>query len=375
MTTPLGKEAALDLPGAALDLPGPSLDLRRASLAELRTIDFRATDRDPWADEAAMWDRFRVSWAGLDDAAWRLPGAAPSDAGGPDWSLQDHVAHVAGWQELAVEYVERAERTGRWPSDEDYDGGDFDRFNERLRGAWSDRAPAEVRRRLEEGHAALVLAARRLPLETIRSDEAWGWVHMTLHGHQLDHLSIIEPWADQLRDRQGRSDPFVPDPRPRSGDPLGDVAAFWAEEARVMATFDDLVRPVPLERWTSAEVTPGWRLREHVAHLADWFAEGADAVEEHRSLGAWRDGPVEGFDAWNEAALARSADEPAGAVLDRFERDHRRLRVVARSLTPADLLSDEGWSWVYECLHGHVRAHLAMVGPWCARAAWPAEEG
>jgi hypothetical protein len=30
---------------------------------------------------------------------------------------------------------------------------------------------------------------------------------------------------------------------------------------------------------------------------------------------------------------------------------------------------------VYECLHGHVRAHLAMVGPWCARAAWPAEEG
>jgi hypothetical protein len=31
-----------------------------------------------------MWDRFEAVWAGLDDAAWQLPGAAPSDAGGPD---------------------------------------------------------------------------------------------------------------------------------------------------------------------------------------------------------------------------------------------------------------------------------------------------
>ena len=109
------------------DVDAGPVDLRRASLALLRGIDLRATSRDFWADERALWDRFTACWAGLDDAAWRLPGAAPSDAGGPDWSLLDHVAHVAHWQELAVEYVTEAGATGRWPSDEDYDGGDFDR--------------------------------------------------------------------------------------------------------------------------------------------------------------------------------------------------------------------------------------------------------
>ena len=44
-------------------------DLRRASLANLRTIDLRGADRDFWADEAAIRDRFVASWAGLADEA------------------------------------------------------------------------------------------------------------------------------------------------------------------------------------------------------------------------------------------------------------------------------------------------------------------
>ena len=58
-------------------------DLRRAPLTAIRSRDLRAPDRDMWADEAALWDRLTGTWAGLDDAAWHLPGAAPSDAGGP----------------------------------------------------------------------------------------------------------------------------------------------------------------------------------------------------------------------------------------------------------------------------------------------------
>ena len=27
-------------------------------------------------------------------------------------------------------------------------------------------------------------------------------------------------------------------------------------------------------------------------------------------------------------------------------------------------LDPEGFSWAYEDLHGHVRAHHAMIGPW-----------
>ena len=85
-------------------------DLRRAPLADIRAVDLRAPDRDLWADEAALWDRLTIAWAGLDDAAWHLPGAAPSDAGGTDWSLAEHVGHIADWQELAQAYTARCHR-------------------------------------------------------------------------------------------------------------------------------------------------------------------------------------------------------------------------------------------------------------------------
>ena len=121
--------------------PSSLPDLRRASLANLRTIDLRGPERDFWADEAAIRDRFVATWAGLADEAWSLPGAAPSDAGGPDWSLAEHVGHVADWQELAIDYIGVALETGRWPSDDDYDGGDFDTYNERRREPWASMAP------------------------------------------------------------------------------------------------------------------------------------------------------------------------------------------------------------------------------------------
>ena len=114
-----------------------AVDLRRAPLAELRGLDYRAQERDPAADEAALFDRLTATWVGLDDAAWHLPGAAPSDGGGPDWSLAEHVGHIADWQELAIDYVRVAIDTGRWPTDDDYDGGDFDRYNERRRAPWT----------------------------------------------------------------------------------------------------------------------------------------------------------------------------------------------------------------------------------------------
>lgn len=43
-------------------------------------------------------------------------------------------------------------------------------------------------------------------------------------------------------------------------------------------------------------------------------------------------------------------------------------------LSVEELRSADGWSWTYDCLHGHVRKHLAMIGPWGARAGWPAVE-
>jgi hypothetical protein len=352
-------------PTPVADTAIPGVDLRRASLAEIRALDLRSPARDPWTDEAAVWDRLHAAWAGLDEAAWHLPGAAPSDAGGPDWSLAEHVGHLADWQELAIDYVGTAIRTGHWPSDDDFDGGDFDRYNERRRAPWTTMSASTIVARLSAARPRLLEAAARLPLETIRSDAAWGWVYMTLHGHYLDHLTVVEPWTDRLIARQVDGDPFIADPRP------ADHAGLLADVAAVDATFDALVRSLPEARWEETEVTPGWTLRDHVGHLADWADEGVRAVAVFHDSGTWPSDPAEGVDPWNERHVAAARGETSAATLSRYDAARGRLSDAAESLPIEDLRSPDGWSWVYDCLHGHLRKHLAMVGRWCVGSRWP----
>ena len=342
-----------------------AVDLRRAPLTDVRAVDLRAPERDLWVDEHALWDRFVVAWAGLDDAAWHLPGAAPSDAGGPDWSLAEHVGHIADWQELAIDYVATAIETGRWPSDDDYDGGDFDRYNERRRAPWTTMSATAIEARLAAARPRLLSSVRPLPDATIRSHAAWGWVYSTLHGHYLDHLAVIEPWTDQLIARQIDGDPFVADPR------AADEAGFRAQDRVVQAQFDTLVRGLPDERWTQDAVTPGWTLQDHVGHIADWAAEAVRAIEVFRDRRLWLSDPEEGIDPWNERHVVAARGETVAATLERYDAARDALLDAAASLSVEELRSPDGWSWVYDCLHGHVRKHLAMVGRWSIAAVWP----
>jgi hypothetical protein len=177
---------------------GPGLDLRTGPLAAIRSRDLRSAGRDLWADEAALWERMTGDWASLDDAAWHQPGAAPSDAGGPPWSLAEHVGHIADWQELAVDYTCRAIDTGTWPSDNDFGDGDFDTFNEGRRETWASLPCDEILARLTASRQRLLELAYRLGPDAIRSDPGWEWVYSALHGHYLDHLAVIEPWTFEL---------------------------------------------------------------------------------------------------------------------------------------------------------------------------------
>ena len=121
----------------------------------------------------------QAAWAGLDDAAWHVPGAAPSDAGGPPWSLAEHVGHIADWQELAIDYTRRAIETGVWPSDSDYDDGNFDTFNERRREPWASMPRDGILARLEAARSAPPRGrATALP----RDDPQRRWVGLGLSG-------------------------------------------------------------------------------------------------------------------------------------------------------------------------------------------------
>jgi hypothetical protein len=347
------------------------VDLRRGPLAALRAIDFRQPSRDYWADEAAIHDRFAAVWAGLDDAAWRLPGAAPSDAGGPDWSLLDHVAHVVDWWELAAGYIGEVLAGAPWPADEDfYAGGDFNALNEERRARFTDLAPAELRARGLLAHERAVAVARALDPATIRSDAAWGWVHQVLHGHEIDHLTVLEPWADALRARQVQNDPFGPDPQPTRAGLDADVARFWATAEPILVAFERAMADTPERAWT--EATGGdWTFADHVAHLAGWFNAGADALERHRAGLGWRELPADGTDALNDRHVRAARGTPPSELRRRFAAGRTRLEAAIRSMTGDEWLDPEGFSWAYEDLHGHVRAHHAMIGPWLARVGWP----
>ncbi len=340
-------------------------DLRRSPLADLRALDLRAADRDLWADEAALFDRMVATWAGLDDAAWHLPGAAPSDAGGPDWSLAEHVGHIVAWQELAIDYVSTALATGRWPTDDDYDGGDFDRFNERLREPWASMSRDAILERFAASRPALLEIDHRLSPAEIRGDEPWGWVYLSIHGHYLDHLGIIEGWAATLRDRQIDGDPFVEDPR------AIDHADFRAQAAPLEADFEAIIATIPADQFTRSEVTPGWTAQQHVGHIADWATECVRAIEVYRRRGHWLSDPEEGIDAWNDRMVVAARGETADETMRRAAAARTALLAAVDTLTIDELRSPDGWSWTYDCYHGHIRKHAAMLGPWAAMRAWP----
>jgi hypothetical protein len=179
-----------------------AVDIRTGPIEAVVDIDFRSPARDFFADEAASWERFEASTAGLTDDDWTLPGLAPSAVGGPDWSLLDHVAHIGAWEEAGIAYIDAALAGAPWPAEADFSGGDLDTWTEERRGEWAGLSPSDVRERVRAGHARLVETARRVPADLLLGDDdVYPWVFWVLHGHQLDHLRIIEPWVATLRDR------------------------------------------------------------------------------------------------------------------------------------------------------------------------------
>ena len=92
-----------------------------------------------------------------------------------------------------------------------------------------------------------------------------------------------------------------------------------------------------------------------------------EAIDVYHRRGHWLADPDEGIDPWNErhVAASRAAGETPEEALGRYDASRAALFAAIDTLTVEELRSPDGWSWAYDCLHGHTRKHLAMLGPWC----------
>ena len=126
---------------------------------------------------------------------------------------------------------------------------------------------------------------------------------------------------------------------------------------------------MPDERWSEGE--GDWTFADHGGHIAGWFVEGARALEAHARIGRWREMPAEGVDAYNARQVASLRGISPTLLRERYVAGRDRLRAAIDAMTDAEWLDPQGFSWAYEDLHGHVRAHHAMLGPWAARLGWP----
>jgi hypothetical protein len=82
--------------------------------------------------------------------------------------------------------------------------------------------------------------------------------------------------------------------------------------------------------------------------------------------------PPEGLDAFNDRQVRAARGTQPVDLRTGFDAGIARLRLAVRAMSDDEWLDPEGFGWAYEDLHGHVRAHHAMIGPWAGRLTWPA---
>jgi len=114
------------------------------------------------------------------------------------WSVKDIVAHIAGWQHLMSEAMERMAR-GEKPTPEGVDYSDADAWNARFAAAMTAQNATTVVADLKQSFANYLRAARAI------SDDRYGegktinrLIETSGIGHYKEHLPAIQEYKAKL---------------------------------------------------------------------------------------------------------------------------------------------------------------------------------
>jgi hypothetical protein len=124
-----------------------------------------------------------------------------------DWSVADHMAHIAVWMDGIIEGLEGRSRWAAMGADGPPGAAGFDALNEQLRAPHAGKSPAEVRSWLDGVHGRMAAKLRTLSIAELRRpyshyqpgearDDAGepflSWVAGDTYGHYDEHRGWIE---------------------------------------------------------------------------------------------------------------------------------------------------------------------------------------
>ncbi len=267
---------------------------------------------------------------------WQLIGLDKSTLTEPpvfdDWTAKDLLAHIAAWDELFAERIERIV-AGR---EKEIASVDLDARNAALH--------AEHKNWSLEKAVKLCTTARQEFLATLTqlSDEEfhrqrrmpWGetsarvWTEWRAR-HDAAHTADMAAWREtlELESKTGPKDVLL--------------AALVAAREELLAA----AALIPPEERTSRPACGEWTLKDVLAHMADWEWLGVEAL---RYMAAGQPPQVEhvkDIDAWNRARAEARRDQPWDDVWADFYAAREALLKILEGMSQADLARSFPLPW------------------------------
>jgi hypothetical protein len=270
-----------------------------------------------------------------------------------DWTAKDLLAHVAGWDEVFTERVERI-LAGR---EAEIIGVDVDARNAALhaeRRYWPlEQALVAVVKARADALATLV----RLSDEELHRSRTFTWGEASVRlwtqwraDHDATHAADLATWR-QAQHLQGKTGPKAIL-----------LAGLTAGREALLAA----AALVPVAERETRAVCGGWTLKDVLGHVADWEWLCVDAV---RQMAAGHPPQVDydgDLEAWNQAHVEARRDQPWEAVGADCHAARKALLEVLEGMSQADLSrripsrwspEDTPYRWAQACL-AHDREHV-----------------